>query len=148
MAVGIAFLGAAYSWALGTDRRIIHWLFLIFGLLLLVPAALDACEWPQKKLELIEMDNTSIDAEKLLVQEDDRKNFVANERNLERDQQELRALQAEGIVLRVMNQDWGTVVAGLLLVGSGLGLLIGINRADHSSELPDLKKQVGEHHIN
>jgi hypothetical protein len=33
---GILFLGLAYSWAIGSNSRIVHWLFISFGFLLLL----------------------------------------------------------------------------------------------------------------
>src|SRR5437879_9075479 len=52
-AVGIGLLGIAFSWALGSNHQVVHWLFLIFGLLLLILPTWDGISWPQRKLEIL-----------------------------------------------------------------------------------------------
>jgi hypothetical protein len=45
---------------------------------------------------------------------------------LSRDERELTSLQDEGIYRHVVKADWGTALGGLLLLGSGLGLILGV----------------------
>jgi hypothetical protein len=143
-AVGVGLLGLAFSWALGSDNRPLHWLFVICGLLLLVVPMANAFLWPREKskeiksqMSIIESDRrwikeySSLIAERTAAgitssaQEEEESSKQSNE--LFKDEQELRSLQAEGVFRHVMRDDWGNVAGGLLLLSSGLGLIIGIN---------------------
>jgi len=69
-AVGITLLGMAFSWALGSNDRVVHWLFVICGLLLLVGPVGDGFLWPRQKPELIKGQTSLVESEKAVVQDD------------------------------------------------------------------------------
>lgn len=137
-AVGIGILGIAFSWAFGSNHRLVHWLFVIFGVPLLIPAVVDALRWPTDKPEIIK-DQTSIIAADLdMVKNDmsriteesdrreqakDREEHLNHSDALFRDQMKLARLQNEGIIRHVVRNDWRTILGGLLLLSSGLGLV-------------------------
>ena len=146
--LGIGLLGLAFSWALGSDNRLVHWLFVICGLLLLVPAGGDAFLWPRQKPELIKSKTSIIGLDRDMVEsansviaadtpldcnfyskgEERELRYSLSEKTEFRGRtQELQRLQAEGIFRHLMKEDWDNVLGGLLLLSSGLGLIIGVN---------------------
>jgi hypothetical protein len=150
-AVGIFLLGIAFSWAFGSNSRIVHWLFVVSGTLLLFAAAVDAIAWPGFKAKLIGFQTSIIDSDTSAIQEENStiENTKAHAGNLDlsttltmldseykvlsESQRELQRIQAEGPFQRVMEVDWGFVVGGMLLLGAGLGLIIGV-RPMHQDE--------------
>lgn len=69
-AVGITLLGMAFSWALGSNNRLVHWLYVICGLLLLVIPVGDGFLWPREKSEEIKGQTSLVETEKDIVQDD------------------------------------------------------------------------------
>jgi hypothetical protein len=149
IAVGIMFLGAAFSWALGSNKRIVHWLFVVFGLLMLVVPVAVWHSWPQRRAERIKLDKSQIEVDRggieifgETVNQDSKQTEYTNEmkndihdlnngyRDLMKDQGQLRDDQAETRPLRpVMRETWEYITGGLLLLFSGLGLLLGVKPA-------------------
>ena len=140
-AVGIALLGIAFSWAFGSNSRLIHWLFVVFGLLLLIPAMVDGFLWPRNKPEIIKDQSSIIEGDREMLKNDmsaiteetDRQERRKNEEEyskdsdeLSKDERELGRLQDEGIYRHVVETDWGSALGGLLLFGAGLGLILGV----------------------
>jgi len=168
IAVGIMFLGVAFSWALGSNKRIVHSLFVVFGLLLLVVPAVVWQSWPERRAELIKLDKSQIEIDRGAIEiysrtvdqdskqseyTSDMKNHIHDLSNgyhdLMKDQGQLRDDEAEtSPSRRVVRETWEYITGSLLLLCSGLGLLVGISRPAHSVEQPNLKKQAREHHIN
>ena len=139
--VGIGLLGFAFSWAFGSNYRLVHWLLLAFGLILLVPAAGDAILWPRTKPDLIKAQNSIIDGDKGLLEVDRslsmhlassreiqkaQSDIMKDSEQLYKDYRELQTLQAQGVLGRVIDNDWGTLVGGMLLLSAGVGLLLGV----------------------
>ncbi len=143
-AVGISFLGIAFSWALGSNKRLVHWLFLLFGLLLLFPPILYIRDWPETKRELIGNYSLQIETDNFIIQSamKDPETFGRGEipkamKDRSEAQQEVRTLELEGAVRHVMKNDWGSVLGGLLLLTSGLGLIVGVKPVrQNQPELP------------
>jgi hypothetical protein len=138
-AVGISLLGIAFSWTFGSNSRFIHWLFVAFGLLLLIPSAWDGLSWVHQKPEVIkgqmavvQTDNELIkNQESLLAETPPGIERAKTQEELSKamielfhDNKELRHLQAESVLRHVIENDWQTVVGGLLLMCSGVGLLV------------------------
>jgi uncharacterized integral membrane protein len=93
-AVGILLLGMAFSWALGSNSRLVHWLFVVFGLLLLLSAALDGFLWRRNKPEFINGQISIIDGDRSLI-EADRSAFADDakgNKELSKDAKSLREL--------------------------------------------------------
>jgi len=146
-AVGITFLGMAFSWALGSNNRLVHWLFVICGLLLLVLPVGDGFLWPREKSEeikgqtlLVESDRHGIEEYSSLVtqmtqqeQRESREDFSKLSSELAKAEVELQRIQTEGIFRHVMRDDWANVGGGLLLLCAGLGLIIGIKPGSQKS---------------
>jgi hypothetical protein len=140
-AVGVGLLGIAFSWALGSNYRLVHWLFVVFGVLLLVPAVGDGFSWSRNKAEVIKDQASLIQTDRNMLKNDlslmmgetdrqeRRKEQEQNRKHweeLSRDEQELFSLQAEGIFRHVLKNDWATLAGGLLLLSAGLGLVLGL----------------------
>jgi hypothetical protein len=138
-AVGIALLGIAFSWAFASDYRLVHWLFVVFGVLLLVPAAGDGLLWPRNKPEVIKDQTSIIETDRDMLKSDlsliteaadaqerrkSEEEYNRHSNELLKDGQELRRLQTEGTFHHVLRIDWGPALGGLLLLGAGLGLII------------------------
>jgi hypothetical protein len=159
VAVGIGLLGIAYSWALGANRRAVHWLFLVFGLVLLSAPAGDVLTWPKTKADLtngrtetINRDNEMIETEEKSQHDlasdpnpevraaatnreglkDYHEELLASYKRLQADRDELSRLQAETTLRRAI-EDWQPFAGGFLLLCSGLGLLIGVKRQKQST---------------
>ncbi len=143
-AVGIMFLGMAFSWALGSNSRLVHWLFVVFGLLLLLSVAPDPFVWSRGKPEIIKDTISVIAADRDLAKYDlslmthetdkqeqrkDQEEFNKANDELSKDEQELRSLQTESTFRHVVKNDWGELAAGLLLLSAGLGLIAGVKPA-------------------
>ena len=140
-AIGTGLLGVAFSWAFGSNHGFVHWLFVILGILLLFGAAGDAFFWSRVKPDLLK-DQASLVVSGRAMQKEDlsivlhetdkqaqRKDQEANTKDLDqllKDEQELSRLQSEGTFRHVLNNDWGALGGGLLLLSSGLGMVIGI----------------------
>jgi hypothetical protein len=142
-AVGITLLGVAFSWALGANLRVVHWLFIVFGLLLLIPAVADGILWPQVKPAFIQVQTTGIENDQnmlkmdmdLAVQETDKQEkrkddaeVAKDQATLFRDEQELRTLRADGVFRHIIKDDWQWLAGGMLLLSAGVGLIIGIKQ--------------------
>jgi len=69
-AFGVVLLGFAFSWAFGSNHRLVHWLFVVAGVILFLPALGDAILWPRTKSELIKLQNSLIDSDRMLVDAD------------------------------------------------------------------------------
>jgi len=151
-AAGITLLGMAFSWALGSNNRLVHWLFVICGLLLLVVPVGDGFLWPRQKPELIKDQTWLVESERhgleeyssliakrtalgipLSAQQEEESSKQSNE--LAKDEVELQRMQTEGIFRHLMKDDWGSVAGGLLLVSAGLGLIVGIKPVRSSDGL-------------
>jgi len=139
-AVGIALLGIAFSWVFGSDYRLVHWLFVILGLLLLAFVVADAFLWSTSKSRVVETQSSIVQNDRETIRLDtsigaespDKQQQRENQRNLEkdydelsRDEQALRTLQTDGALRHVLRNDWGTVLGAVFLLSAGLGLLIG-----------------------
>lgn len=139
--VGVMLLGMAFSWALGSNNRLIHWLFVVFGLLYLVSVALDVFMWPRNKPEIIKDQISIIEGDRDILKNDrsiltlemdrqeQRKEQEAVSKDsdeLFKDERELRRLQTETTFRHVVKNDWGELVGGLLLLSAGLGLILGV----------------------
>lgn len=137
--VGIGLLGIAFSWAFGSNSRLVHRLFVAFGLLLLIPPAWDGLSWRHQKPEAIRTQNEIVqdDAgliknEQALVSETSpgieraraREELSKATTEWFHDSQELRRLQSEGTLRHVIENDWQVTLGGLLLLCSGVGLLV------------------------
>jgi hypothetical protein len=146
-AVGIGLLGIAFSWAFGSNYRLVHWLFVVFGLLLLIPAIGDGLFWPRNKPEVIKNQTSIIEGDRDMIKNDmsliaeetdkqeqrkEREDLNKQSDELFKDQQELRRLQDEGIFRHIVKNDWGTIVGGLLLLSAGLGLVVGVKPVQHN----------------
>ena len=140
-AAGIGLLGIAFSWAFGSNYRAVHWSFVAFGLLLLIPPVAAVFLWPRNKPEAIKFqtsivkgDRLVVDAERsIMVDEEDRQERQKDREELSKssdqlleDEQELRTLQAEDSFRYVLKNDWELVAGGILLLSSGLGLTVGV----------------------
>lgn len=142
--LGITLLGMAFSWALGSNNRFVHWLFVVLGFLLLLDPAGVWYHWPRIKPELINTQASIVQADRdlmrsyfsLIAQETDRQEHRKDEvqqskafNELSKDEQDLKDLQTESRIRYVLKQDWGETAGGLLLLIAGLGLIVGISRA-------------------
>lgn len=151
-AVGIALLGTAFSWALGSNSRLVHWSFVVFGSLLLLWAAADGIDWHLQSRaafikswrDIIAGDQETLKSDEawtLQVVSDpaaerDAQKEVSDQRQLLRDaEHSLRQLEAETTYRRLIETDWDTIVPGLLLFSSGVGLLFGIRPVRQSAGL-------------
>ncbi len=67
---GIALLGIAFSWAVGSNYRPVHWLFIVVGLILLVPAVGDAYFWPQSKSDLVKLETSAVESDRVMINVD------------------------------------------------------------------------------
>jgi hypothetical protein len=136
--IGIGLLGLAFSYTFGSNSRLMHWSFLIVGILLLGVVIWEGHEWPKTKVELIGDYASEIDADKTIIRTDiqtdvsdpralTRGELAKDNEELFKAERELENLKAEGSVRHVMKNDWGIIAVGLLLFISGLGLIVGIN---------------------
>ncbi len=172
--LGIALLGMAFSWALGSNSRLVHWLLFAFGLLLLFNAALDGYYWPKTKAEQIDAQNSiikgdhtsrEIDRDQMQTdreleaqaikegnqeglrqagksyEEDSHRYIVDDPAAIRKDEEELRRLEGKSLLRREVEVDWDSILGGLLLFSSGLGLLIGIRPSVHSSSKTEIGGQ-------
>jgi len=139
--LGIAFLGIAYAWALGSDDRRVHWLLFAFGLpLLLLSPVADGYYWPKTKAELIQSQKSILEGDRE-IQKIDSDQMRSDDKAIARqagdsynhdvgkyfdDSAELGRRQGENLLERELEveADWGSIVGGLLLLSSGMGLLI------------------------
>lgn len=137
--VGILLLGIAYTWALGSNIRAVHWLFLGAGVLLLLMAPLDTYLWQQGKPENISLDTSIVQGAQSVLDsaisansrfprtvssEDLAKDYEA----LSKAQTDLALLQGEMPLPHALKNDWGSLAGGLLLFSSGVGLIIGLRK--------------------
>jgi hypothetical protein len=67
-ALGIMLLGLAFSWALGSNNRLVHWLFIVFGLLLLLSLAFDGFLWRRAKAQIIKSQISVIDGDRWIIE--------------------------------------------------------------------------------
>lgn len=140
-AIGIGILGVAFSWAFGSNYRLVHWLFVVFGFLLLVPGILDGLSWPRYKPEVLKDQAAILESDRDVMKNDmsliaeetnaqarlkDQEEYTKHSATLFKDQEALWRLRSEGIYRHVVTNDWGTIVGGLLLLTSGLGLMVGV----------------------
>ena len=148
-AAGITLLGMAFSWALGSNNRLVHWLFVICGLLLLVIPVGDGFLWPRQKPELIKGQTSLVESDRGIVestnalitqmtqqeQRETREDLSKLSSELAKDEVELQRMQTEGIFRHVMRDDWANVAGGLLLLSAGLGLMVGVKPVRSSDGL-------------
>lgn len=140
-AVSIGFLGVAFSWAFGSNYRLVHWLCVAFGLLLFIPAVGDGVVWFRNKPELIKDQMSIIQIDRDVLKNDesisqsetdrqehrkDQEQVFRDMNNLSKDQVELSLRKSEGVFRHVIRIDWETIVGGTLLLSAGLGLLLGV----------------------
>lgn len=141
LTAGIGLLGIAFSWALGSNSRFVHWLFVVFGLLLPIQPAWVGFSWSHQKPEFIKMQNDIIQTDRELIENQQtlveetppgierakaRDGLGKATVDLFHDTQELRRLQSEGAFRFVTKNDWQPLAGGILLLCSGVGLLAGI----------------------
>jgi hypothetical protein len=135
--VGILLLGIAYSWALGSNTRAVRWLFLSAGVLLLLVTPLETYLWQQGKPELISLDTSIVQGAQSELDSDITVNSrvpgTVSSENLAKDYEalskaktELALLKGEKPLPHALKNDWGSLVGGLLLFSSGVGLIIGL----------------------
>ncbi|MGC1129102.1 MAG: hypothetical protein WA875_06035 [Candidatus Acidiferrales bacterium] len=134
-------MGIGFSWALGSNSRFVHWLFVAFGLLLLIEPAWVGFSWLHQKPEFIKMQNDIIQTDRELIENQQtlvdetppgieraktREGLGKATVDLFHDTRELRRLQSEGAFRFVTKNDWQPLAGGILLLCSGVGLLVGI----------------------
>jgi hypothetical protein len=133
--LGIGCLGIAFAWALGSNYRPVHWLFVVSGLLLLVPAVGDVLLWPRQKAEAINLQQSIIQSDlEGARQEQTPSEKLKDYRDLQNERDQMRSLQTEGRLRHAMKLDWQPTVGGLLLLCSGVGLLLGVRPPRRASE--------------
>jgi uncharacterized membrane protein YqjE len=133
-AVSIGLLGVAFSWAFGSNYRLVHWLCVGCGLLLLISVAGDGFVWRREKpsfikdqLAMVENDRSLLKDEEADIQrETDRQKYNRDVSEYTKDLQELAHLKGETVFRHVMRIDWETIVGGILLLSAGLGLVLGV----------------------
>lgn len=132
-AAGIAILGVAFSWAFGSNSRLLHRAFVACGLLLLAPPLLDGLYWPSTKLALIDTEKNLVESQREMVKTDisldprvrPEKQLASDYADLAKYETELAQLQNQQALSHVLQIDWGLIIGGLLLLSSGVGLLLG-----------------------
>jgi hypothetical protein len=142
--VGIALLGMALSWALGSNSRPVHWLFVVVGLVLLVDPVWDGFTWPQRRPEIIESQKSLIQSDLDLLKAStdvemhetdpqerrkDREDSEKARKGLDSDERELGQLERDGRFDHVIRNEGDEAAGGVLALSAGLGLLLWVGDA-------------------
>jgi hypothetical protein len=128
-ALGFGLLGLPFSWAFGSNQKSIHWLFVVLGCLLLIPAIRHGISWPRQRLERLNKQADLVETDHSLVQDEPNVYYE----QLRQDEQELQELQRENTYHHIVKTDWPTITGGVLMLSSGVGLLIGLRSVAKSS---------------
>ena len=144
--MGILFLGLAFGWALGSNYRAVHWVFVVLGVLLLTPAASDVWNIPtliQSQTIVIEGDKDAIKTIQANIHPgESERAFNENLRELDEalakdlhDEMELNFMERSKYLF-ALESEWRTDLGGLLLLSAGIGLLFGIKATTLPQEVP------------